>query len=455
MQTFKSVARENAYLLLTFSAIITLCCFLAAYAQPFADDYCHAFDIRQSDSFWAYLQHNWQYLNGRWATTSLRYLADSILNPDAIYWLTVPISISCVFLGFYFFISTLTFSVANKIVFASLFSLIFIAIASKVGELLFWGTGLSDYTFGYMLTGLSCFLLVSLAKCSKLNWKNSFLYLSTLTLLLNAGMSELFIVPLGLLLVFLLLFHSQRLFFLIPSSAFALGTMLNVFAPGNSARLSRVEHTLDLQLLKSDSLIYGLRGLLLPSIALFLLSHVFFIKKPLLKLIENIETQVSKQTAQLLTAFAIAFPFIVILALVFSLGSPGPGRAHNVSLFFVILLWPIICSQLTFLQPKTFTKKWANYPLAILGFVLLFSVNVKKMAEDATGSIQAYDVSLDAARATMSSSDNANKNVVLSSAVKRPNIASGGGFIVTTDVNSWVNKCVAMYHSNKSTLWVK
>jgi len=145
----------------------------------------------------------------------------------------------------------------------------------------------------------------------------------------------------------------------------------------------------------------------------------------------------------------------VILALVFSLGSPGPGRAHNVSLFFVILLWPIICSQLTFLQPKTFTKKWANYPLAILGFVLLFSVNVKKMAEDATGSIQAYDVSLDAARATMSSSDNVNKNVVLSSAVKRPNIASGGGFIVTTDVNSWVNKCVAMYHSNKSTLWVK
>lgn len=452
---FSLAIQQNASLLIVFSVVIAISCFLATYAQPFADDYCHAFDIRQSGNFWTYLLHNWQHLNGRWATTSLRFLADSIINPDASYWLTIPISIACIFFSFWFFISTFLGKTTDKIVFASLFSLIFIAIASKVSELLFWGTGLSDYTFGYMLTGLSCYLLATAANSSIPIWQNWRLYLCSLTIFVNVGMSELFIIPLGLLLFFLLINHSKRLYFLLPGLTFSAGTALNVFAPGNTARLSRVENAPDIQLLVTDSLTYGFRGLLLPTVALFLLSHVFFIRKPLQQLIKTVSIAIPNQSRWLLTTFALVFPFIVIIALVFSLGSPGPGRAHNVSLFFIILLWPIICTQLTFLQPKTFSKKWANYPLTILGFVLLFSVNIKKMTEDVTGDAQAYSASLNTARNIMSNPDNIAKDVILSNKAKRPNIASGDGFIVSTDKNNWVNRCVAMYHSNKSTQWVR
>lgn len=465
MQQPNLAIRENAPLLLVFSIVVSICCVLAGYAQPFADDYCHAYDIRQADGFWAYLQHNWQNLNGRWATTSIRQLADPLLNPEAQYWLTVPISISCIFFGFWFFISsifnkrTTTGSEPNTdtliIVFASMMSLIFISIASKIGDLLFWSTGLTDYTFGYLLSGISIYLVVSLTKSAGPLWKDWRLYLSAFTLFINAGMSELFIIPLGLLLGYLLLSHAQRIYFLLPSMGFAIGTILNVFSPGNSARLTRVESVIDIQTLVGDSLLYGVRGLLLPVIALFLLSHVFFIRKPLLQLIDVAVSQIPQKGRQLLTIFALAYPFIVIIALVFSLGSPGPGRAHNVSMFFIILLWPVICSQLTFLKPKTFTAKFANYPLATMGFILLFSVNIKKLSEDVSGDAQAYSASLNKARSIMSSKDNVGQDVVLSNTAKRPNSASGSGFIVTTDKNNWVNQCLALYHLNKSTQWAR
>lgn len=409
--------------------------------------------MRRASGLFGYLQHNWLNLNGRWATSTLRFFADSIIGLDARYGLTVPASIACIFFGFWFFISTVVKQAADKLVFSSMMSLIFIALASKISELLFWSTGLTDYTFGYLLSGISFYLMISVAQDTSNAWRNWRLYVGAVVLFFNAGMSELFLVPISLLLAYLVFFNVNRIAFLLPSLSFAIGAMLNVFAIGTSMRIDRVDNDFNIQLFLSDALLYGARGLLLPVLALFLLSHVWFIRKPLQNLCEKCNDVLSQKVQSLLTVFALVYPFIVIIALVLSLGSPGPGRAHNVSLFALVLLWPLVIVKLSALAPKTFRFKIANRTMLVLGLVVLIAINVKDLFADLSGDVYTYNRHLDQARQTLALTENQGKHVILSGTAKRPNIASGGGFIVTVDTNNWVNQCVAMYYLNTSTVW--
>jgi len=90
-----------------FAFIATLCLVLAFYAQPVADDYCHAFDMRSAGDLFSYVSYNWQSLNGRWSTTLFRYIGDIIIGLESRYWLTTVIGLLSIVFGFWLFIGTL------------------------------------------------------------------------------------------------------------------------------------------------------------------------------------------------------------------------------------------------------------------------------------------------------------------------------------------------------------
>jgi len=435
--------------ILLFAMVAVLCGILSVYAQPFADDYCHAFDMHSAGDLASYVSHNWQSLNGRWATTIFRYFNDLVIGLGARYWLTTPIALTFIFLGFWFFIATFVDELKSRIAFASVMSMIFIAIASKISDLLFWSTGITDYTVGYFLTGLSCYLLISSAQSSssKLGWR---LPTTSILLFFNAGLSELFLIPLGLLLAYLVISNGWINRFLLPSTSFAIGAILNIFAPGNSARLARVDHAFDIEMFLRDVSLYGARGLLLPITAMFLISHVPFIRSLLSNLTRRCN-ELPLMHRYLITTFVLLYPIIIIVSLVLSLGSPGPGRAHNVSLFALVLSWPIVVTQLKFLRPKNFKSIAMRWVLPTLGILVLLMINTKDLVEDiVSGDAKAYSASVNLARATLARPDNQGREVVVSNTAKRPNIASGSSFLVSTDENLWVNQCIAMYHGNSS-----
>lgn len=430
-------------LTLVFFALALLCVSLAFYVPPFADDFCHAYDMQQQGSWLAYLQTNWANLNGRWATTSLRYAYDLLNGPDDAYWLTTPISIVCIFAGFYFLTTSVLADRASAVTASLLFSLLFIAFASKVSSLIYWSTGMTDYTVGYLLLGVVFYLSLR-----ELHWGMQLLGLPLV--FLASGLSELMLVPLGLLMLYRLATQTKSPYTYLLLIAFSSGAALNVFAPGNMARLARIDPQ-ELDVAKNvfaDTLLYGARGVLLPAIALYISSYLPFIRQPLLALSQRTQ-ELPTWLARALTCFALLFPFFVIGVLQLSLGAPGPGRAHNVSLFAFIALWPLIIQQLPFLQPRVYRQRPLRLLMIGLATLALVAVNIKDIAQDLiSGDAKSYSEAIDLARATLSLAQNQGQTVIIHAPPVKPNVTMGDGNLVSPDPNDWLNRCVALYHGN-------
>lgn len=438
----------NSDKLLTFSLLgfVILCIALSFFVPPFADDFCHAHGMLEQGTWLAYLNENWSNLNGRWGTTSLRYGYDVINGPDNAYWLTTPLSILSIFSGFYLLAFSVLNSSKQRLTAAMLFTLLFLVFASKIASLLFWSTGMTDYTVGYGLIGVAFYLTLRAE-----SWLLKALALPVI--FLASGLSELMLVPLAILLMYRLVAMPKDVFTYALLLVFVIGAALNVFAPGNMARIGRVDQVFDVVQFIKETLLYGARGVVLPSIALYLVSHLRFIKEPLLELASQ-AMKLPPALARLLTTFAFSFPFLVIAVLELSLGAPGPGRAHNVSLFCLIALWPVAISQLQWLKPRDYQTSTPRVTLTALAFTVLLAVNVKNVAKDLfSGTAQEYSVVVNKARALLSSPESKNQHIIIRSVAKKPKVTMGGGHLITTNQESWLNRCVALYHGNASVVW--
>ena len=176
---------------LIFIFLSGLCLLYGWYAQPFADDFCHAVDIRHQGSLLDYVLHNWHHLNGRWMTTSLRYLFESVVSLEQGYELISVLAILFIVAGNYCIACVVFAERSNRWMMTSLNTVLFIALASKLSSLLFWKTGLTDYTVAYFLFGLSVWLIYTKASWFKM-------VLSLLIVFFTTGLSELLLPPLGL-----------------------------------------------------------------------------------------------------------------------------------------------------------------------------------------------------------------------------------------------------------------
>ena len=421
--------------------IISMCVYLGLYMRPALDDFCFAHTNQNFNSLLAAVSNEWTVFNGRWATSTIRYFYYEYVGIGSNYWLVAIISLLSIF-GASWCVAKVFYQTAITRYCATLFfATVFISLASKIEDLIFWGDGLTNYTLAYSLTALSIYLFYKTS--SSVGWLTSIVLAVVLTL--TSGLVELFLLPLWFF-MFLIFIKSANKVKLMPFVLITfVGSCLSIFAPGNASRVTRVDGTIAPIDLLTETLTYGLRGLLLPILALYLISHLPFIKAIVVQMTQEVSNRFNKKSRLLITLFALTYPPAIIFILLLSLGAPGPGRAHNLSLFTIILCWPVIISVINFLKPRQFLLKPINIALAILGTVMLFGVNAREMLEDiASGNAKSYSERFDIERLSLEQQPSGS-DVILSYNGAIPNTAHEGLFFATHDKKDWINRCVAYY----------
>ena len=152
-----------------------------------------------------------------------------------------------------------------------------------------------------------------------------------------------------------------------------------------------------------------------------------------------VQQKLSDKLILAIAAFAVIYPLAIEFALFWNLGAPGPGRAHNISLFVLILSWPVIlaATKRKFSRPLPTLPRYGKFVVQLLAAVLLFSVNPYKMLRTiATGSSAQYHLDVSHAEEILMLPENHDKDIILPT-----------DDLVTHDKYHWVNKCVAEYFS--------
>jgi hypothetical protein len=269
------------------------------------------------------------------------------------------------------------------------------------------------------------------------NWWS--LFAAGIALFWACGFSELFLLP-----VWFFLWGSQfvgtKKMHVVFLGLFALaGTLLSVLAPGNTQRAEAINLDIGLIEIAWGTLFYGFRGLVLPVLALTVLSTLPFVGRTVNELVSIVQQDMNERLIVAVAAFAVTYPFAVEFALFWTLGAPGPGRAHNVSLFVLILSWPVIlaATKRKFSRPLPPLPRYGKFMVQLLAVVLLFSVNPLKMLRNiVTGSSAQHQLTISHAETILMLPENQGKDIVLPT-----------DDLVTHDKNHWVNRCVAEYFS--------
>ena len=419
------------------AAIFTICAVFAFFSYATSDDFCHAMQWKTASGWYEYTHEFWNSWTGRWSGTTLRYFFYELIGIDSgLYWLVAIFSLFCIMAGYITAIGALYALNGAAFTWALLCSSIFVAIASSVDSLLFWMTGLTDYTAGYFFTPLAIWLAVqALSGTCRVSWLP--MLAAGLALFWACGFSEMFLIPIWLFLLGSLLMSSYKIRVILLLLFSAAGTALSVLAPGNAKRAG--VQLLDPGLLEIawGTFFYGFRGLLLPILALILVSTLPPVSRTVIALSEQVRTRLSKVKILAISLFALAYPFIIAFILFWNLGSPGPGRVHNISLFVLILTWPVILAAFNPYREKvvrTLQRPWILGP-QVLAVLLLLSINPVDLVRTVVdGSAREKHQSAQHAIALLSKPENRGRDVQLPDDV-----------LISENADHWLNNCVAVY----------
>jgi hypothetical protein len=431
-----------------FILLMLACLYLGYYTQPVSDDYCLAYTAGGFNNIWQHVAHEWTTLTGRWSSSALTYLFYRTIGIDNYYWLTIPISLLSIFLGSWFSASMIVPTFKTRMTLTFLSSFIFISIASSIGDLIFWATGFTYYTVGYALTTGSIFLAFALSKAEGTIQYGRFSLLLIISCI-ACGLAELFVIALWFFMIGIYIFWQDRKYLVPILVLMAVGTGLSILAPGNEERATRVEESLALIEIFKEMMLYGARGLLLPALAMYLISYIPGIREIFHKSSEIVKIDISKTARHLITAFSFGYPFAIILISLISIGAPGPGRAHNLSLFMIVVSWPIIISTFHFLRPSENAHKYIKYSMSLLGVLVLLAVNNRDLIVDiASGDAKGFYYSISDVRQTLA--DSSGKDMLIPITSKIPRVSSSLHFLVTEDKNHWINQCVSLFYNLNS-----
>lgn len=425
--------------LLLLCLLGSLVLYHAFRTHALSDDYCHALHWKTASGWYEYTRTIWEEWSGRWAATVLRYFFYELIGLDAGgYWLVAVISMCAILAGFFFATQALYGSNVTSLIWGLICSVIFIAVASAIDSLLFWMTGLTDYTLGYLFTPLSLWLGLN-ALSERRQSPGWWLPAAGIALFWACGFSEMFLFPIWFFLSCGLVVSTRKgcaVFLCLFALA---GTLLSVLAPGNTQRASA--QTLDPGWIEIawGTLFYGLRGLLLPVAALAIVSSLPFMARSVLALASLVQKSLGEKQILAIASFAMIYPFAIEFVLFWNLGAPGPGRVHNISLFGLILAWPFLLAaakqKLAWSAPVL--PRYGKLLVQLLAVGLLFFVNPYKMSKTiANGSAAQHHRELARAEKFLTLPENQGKDIILPTAD-----------LVSHDQNHWVNKCVADYFS--------
>jgi hypothetical protein len=420
--------------------------YLGSYLEPAVDDFCFGDRIREADGWWQNLLWDRNQYDGRWTSSLVRYGFFHLAGLEHGYWITIPLCIVSIYLGFLFSARMILRDVQHLYILPALHALVFLCTASAISDLVFWSNGLAYYTIGYLLVPLVLLMASRFASATAPPpfWQHIVLLLLTF---ITSGISELFLVPLW---VFTLGFYirSGNRFYLIPVLLVLLaGSALSLLAPGNDLRSAQISNDLVAVDIIVETFLYGSRGLLLPVIGLFLVSHLPPVRSLVLAVSRSAEELLSLKTRFFIALFALVFPYVIVAVMFVSLGTPGPGRAHNLSYFHLIASWPVIISVFRWLQPPVYEKVPGKIVMAIFGLTVLLGVNIKELSQDLfSGAVEDYAESVSIAVDARDSG----QDIVVPQTGNKPHTVSGPYYFVSSDKNFWINRCVARYYGLRS-----
>ena len=437
----KTVRNDTVVALLLLLFLIGLTFYLAFHAHPSGDDYCHAIYWKKGADWYEYSLSSWNNWTGRWASGIARYVYYDVVGLGANhYWIVTLVGLLSILFGYYLG-STLVYGRHSVALTWGIWStVIFVALASAIDALLFWLTGLTDYTFGYFFVPLSLWLAAKVLHQKRFHiWS---VLATGICLFWSCGFSELFLIPITCFLVGSFFLSGQKLRTVILGSFALAGTLINIFAPGNLQRHRTSNLDIDFNEIVAGALFYGFRGLILPVLALTVLSSLPFSAAVVKQLVSHVEQRLNNRLIFLIAGFALLYPFAIEFVLFWNLGAPGPGRAHNISLFTLIVLWPVILAavRLRFSTLLFTLPKYGKAIVQIGAIVLLFAVNPLNMARDIlSGKSYRHHQVVSNAEFDLRLPENLGKDVVLPTSD-----------LVTTDASHWLNKCLAEYFSIKT-----
>ena len=446
-----SVTHENlSWLYLASILLLITYTYLGFFIQPINDDFCFAYKVNEVNSLSENIHKDWSNLNGRWGTSGLRYIFMTLVGIETWYWLTIPLSIIAIFTASLFLANVIASECSRKEKrnLACVNSFIFLSICSSLSDVIFWGTGLTDYTLGYLFVALSIYCTFKISSSTEKPVIFQF-FLLLVSTVMACSVAELFSVPVWAFLFFAILFGKNKPYLILPIILMIIATGFNILAPGNEVRSSNITESLSSIDFIKEGVIYGLRGLLLPCLGMYLISFLPGIKPLMITLSEKISTHFSKKFLLLTCLFIIGFPALIIVILLISLGAPGPGRAHNVSLFAIISAWPILIRVIPFLKPSKVKSNKITVFIACLGSLVLITQNNKEIAEDIfTNNAKNFHTELSEIRHNLK--QNQKGYISLIGENRSPNFSSGINYFVTEDKNYWINQCVSLYYKLNS-----
>ena len=433
------IRSDIAISLLLLFVLVALSLYLAFHTHPYGDDYCHAIRWKNGAGWYEYVHSFWSTWSGSWAAITMNYFYFDVIGLSANwYWIVTVAALCAICIGFTLASRLLYGRSISAFVWAILCTVIFIALASAIDALLFWMVGVAGYTSGYFFVPLALGLAVTVISSEERpSWW--LMLVAGICLLWSGGLVVLFLVPVVGFLLGSLLFSQQKLrvFFL---SLFALaGILINILAPGNAQRRETSDLDIDFIEIVTGTLFYGFRGLILPILALAILSSLPFIAASVKQLVIQVQKRLDKKLILVIASFTVLYPFAIEFALFWSLGAPGPGRAHNISPFTLIVSWPVILAAIKLKYPAlSFTiPAYGKTLVQIVAIALLFAVNPLKMTRNIlSGESYRYHQAVVSAEYELTRSENKGGDVVLPT-----------NDLATTDENHWLNKCLASYFS--------
>jgi len=216
---------------------------LCFFNQPSAaDDFCFASD-RKTSNFIAIstkYYNNWSF---RYSEGLLHYLNPIIYSNNInSYKIITPIFLILLIYSFYFFIKNLfNFSKSKNLIFALIFFCYYVLFMPSIAEGLYWFSGsFAIYQTGVILT---LFLTSFFIKIIKNKFNNLDIIISSIILIILAGINEIFIFTILPLLFFIFLYlfiknDNKKWLFFYFFIIFFLFSTFSLSAPGNFIRNS-------------------------------------------------------------------------------------------------------------------------------------------------------------------------------------------------------------------------
>ena len=453
-----SIDREDVpvrtFVLLTLipATVILLVLLEGLFARPIADDFCYA-SVFKDKGFWSSLPHWREHINSRDASTFVLYVFSSRFDILQQYWVIPPFTMTLLWLGM-----TAFFSVFLRVSIAALWSIfllgIYLSAITGTESTIFWAPGAITYQWGGSFS-LILFALILQPRFAKQANEIVFTLLCVLTAAWTTLFSEL--VGLGTLGVLtLLLLNKQireaRLQRIVYPAATILLVLVYMFL-GNAIgkRLDASASSQDVLYALTRSPLKGLQFSVPIALVMIMLGLITPVARALSNVAAGMCSVFGEVRGRLALLLLFLFPTLSYFILFYSLGVPGPSRAHSLNYLWALCIWPFC--HLAF-RPKLVTIsrlvggtfRQCIYGTVLIG-LLIMALNPARYIEDLfTGKGADYAAGMDKRYRTLQDAARSPQSVVVPRVKSAKAVGFEGLGAEWTDVG---NVCTARYFGVK------